>query len=355
MTIQKSHIKNHILATLSMALLAIPVDAAVYMRVHTNDGKIDKYNVENVVEVEYDEDIFTDITESAAQGVTVSGKKGGFTYVDLGLPSKIMWATYNIGASEPSEYGDYFAWGETKPKNGEYSYRTYKWCSVPRDLEGTDEYTKFPFTKYYIRYEEYDSYDGTILYEELSDHKAQLDPEDDAAVVNWGNGWHIPTKNDLIELVDGCTWKWTENFNGSGFNGNVGTSIKNGNTIFLPAAGCIFTFDTQIYAVGSQSTYSSSQLLGITHPDLTVQAHVLHTNNFYEGGNISAVDAGKHGQCSSGRTCGMSIRPCIEVDTTKSIAYILVKTTDNKVTKYTTGNVKKVDYEIEDNEPNSGQ
>lgn len=339
-----------------MASLALPMDAAVYMRVHTNDGKIDKYNVENVAEVEYDEDIFTDITESAAQGVTVSGKKGGFTYVDLGLPSKIMWATYNIGATKPSEYGDYFAWGETKPKIGEYSYRTYKWCDVPRDLEGTDEYTKFPYTKYYFRLEPYESFDGTILYEELSDHKAQLDPEDDAAVVNWGNGWHMPTKEDLIELVDGCTWKWTKNFDGSGFNGHIGTSIKNGNTIFLPAAGAIYTFDYDMYAVGAQGYYSSStQILSVEHSDGVCQVNMLHTDSFYKDGDISAVDAGKHGQCSSGRTRGMSIRPCIEVDTTKSIAYILVKTTDNKVTKYTTDNVKKVDYEIEDDESNSGQ
>lgn len=134
-------------------------------------------------------------------------------FVDLGLPSGLKWATCNVGANSSEEYGDYFAWGETEPKD-DYSYYNYK--------HGSGEYCIF--TKYTIE-EEY-SCNGI-------DNKYILDPEDDAAYVNWGPGWRMPTEGDLRELYDKCGWEVTTK------NGICGYRVTgpNDKTIFLPAAG----------------------------------------------------------------------------------------------------------------------
>ncbi|MCQ2192899.1 MAG: hypothetical protein MJZ23_08600 [Paludibacteraceae bacterium] len=169
-------------------------------------------------------------------GVTVSGKEGIYTYVDLGLPSGTKWGTYNLGATKPSEYGDYFAWGETKPKEV-YSWSTYKWC------KGSDD----SMTKYCNK-----SKYGTV------DNKTVLDAEDDAATANWGSAWRMPTFDEIKELIEGCDWEWVEDFNGSGVNGQLGTSMKNGATIFLPAAG--YRDNSDLYFVGVSGYYWSSSL-----------------------------------------------------------------------------------------------
>lgn len=137
-------------------------------------------------------------------------------YVDLGL--SVKWATTNLGASSPEEYGDYFAWGETKPKS-RYSWDTYKYC------EGSNN----TLTKYCTS-----STFGTV------DKKTTLEKKDDAATVNWGGDWHIPTPKELKELRDNCTWTWNTNYKGTGKAGYLITSKIPGYTdksIFLPAAG----------------------------------------------------------------------------------------------------------------------
>ena len=135
----------------------------------------------------------------------------GHTYVDLGLPSGTLWATCNVGASRPEEYGDYFAWGEITPKNeGFYSWSNYKWC------EGSyKKLTKYCTNSSYGRF----------------DNKSILEPEDDAAYMNWGPSWRMPTYDQTDELKDWCTWTWTTL---NGVNGALATG-PNGNTIFLPA------------------------------------------------------------------------------------------------------------------------
>lgn len=168
--------------------------------------------------------------------VTISGQIAGHDYVDLGLPSGTKWATCNVGASKPTEYGDYFAWGETKPKV-DYSWETYKWCN--------GSYKSF--TKYCT-----DSYYGTV------DNKKVLDAEDDAATANWGSAWRMPTREEQDELREGCDWEWVEDFNGSGVNGQLGTSKANGATIFLPAAG--YRRGTGLSIAGSRGYYWSSSL-----------------------------------------------------------------------------------------------
>lgn len=129
-------------------------------------------------------------------------------YRDLGLPSGIKWSVRNLGAIRPEDYGYYFAWGETKPKDV-YDWSTYKWCN---DNETT-------LTKYCTN-----SDNGTM------DNKTVLDSEDDAATMNWGENWRMPTFVEWSELLDQCTWKYETR------HGVPGCTVvgRNGNTIFLP-------------------------------------------------------------------------------------------------------------------------
>ena len=157
-----------------------------------------------------------------------------YGYVDLGL--SVKWATRNVGASTPEEYGDYFAWGETKPKT------TYDWSTYKYYHGNSHSLTKYCINSYY----------GTI------DHKVQLEPEDDAARANWGGSWRMPTKAEQDELRENCTWTWTTQ---NGVKGYKVTSKKSGYTnksIFLPAAG--YRNDSSLDYAGSDGYYWSSWL-----------------------------------------------------------------------------------------------
>ena len=129
-------------------------------------------------------------------------------YVDMG--DGVKWATMNVGADSPEGFGDHFAWGETSPKPG-YTWIGYKWGSYSTDL-----------TKYVTK--EGQGRDGFI------DGKSVLEPEDDAATVNWGGDWRMPTEEEWLWLKDNCQWTPSD-------GGHIVTSNVNGNTIFLPAAG----------------------------------------------------------------------------------------------------------------------
>ena len=155
-------------------------------------------------------------SDTVEQTFVVSAIEDNHEYVDLGLPSGTLWATCNIGASAPEEYGDYFAWGETEPKDY-YDRSAYKWCYY-------DNNGYWKWTKYYFY-----NYASTIA----GDGKTELDPEDDAAYVNWSPYWRTPSSDQIEELVNRCSWQWTQR---NGVNGQLGTG-PNGNTIFLPAAG----------------------------------------------------------------------------------------------------------------------
>lgn len=138
-------------------------------------------------------------------------------YVDLGLPSGTLWATCNIGAEKPEDYGDYFAWGETMPKES-YSWSNYKYGSY---VDNRHEMTKYCTDAHW-------GHNGFF------DNKTVLDSVDDAAWANWGDDWRMPTKEDWRELYLKTTCTWTEL---NGVKGELLTSW-NGNSIFLPAAGC---------------------------------------------------------------------------------------------------------------------
>ena len=159
----------------------------------------------------------------------------GHIYVDLGL--SVKWATCNVGAAIPEEYGGYYAWGETEEKdnyNYNYNWSTYKWCNGSENT----------MTKYCT-----DSYYGTV------DNKTVLDPEDDVAHVKWGGSWRMPTKAEQNELRNSCTWTWTTQ---NGVNGYKFTSKTNGNSIFLPAAG--YRNGAYLYDSDSVGNYWSSSL-----------------------------------------------------------------------------------------------
>ena len=144
----------------------------------------------------------------------VEGTTEEHEWVDLGLPSGTLWATCNVGASKPEEYGDYFAWGETEPKTT-YSWSTYKYC------KGTETtMTKYCTSSYY----------GTV------DNKTELEPSDDAATVNWGPDWQMPSYEQCKELTNG-SYTTTTITTLNGVEGRMITSKSNGNSIFLPATG----------------------------------------------------------------------------------------------------------------------
>ena len=162
----------------------------------------------------------------------------GAEYVDMGLPSGLLWATYNVGASKPADYGDYYAWGETTTKS-DYIGSTYKWYNVSS-------------ITLLIKYNNSSSY-GTI------DNKTVLDLEDDAARANWGGAWRMPTSVEWQELYDNTTSAWTDNYDNTGVAGRVFTSKKDtSKTLFFPAAG--YRKSTDVHIAGSYGYYWSSSL-----------------------------------------------------------------------------------------------
>ena len=156
-------------------------------------------------------------------------------YVDLGLPSGLLWATCNIGADAPEDYGFYFAWGETQPKDN-YDWNTYQYCNGSSST----------LTKYCNK--------SNYGYNGFTDNLTTLLPEDDAATANWGSDWRMPTKEEFQELYNNTTVTWTTQ---NGVNGRLFTA-SNGNSLFLPAAGC--RYDGSLNDVGSYGYYWSSSL-----------------------------------------------------------------------------------------------
>lgn len=189
--------------------------------------------------------------------------------VDMGL--SVKWASCNIGASKPEDYGDYYAWGETTTKST-YNWPTYTLC-------GGSENT---LTKYCTG-----SSFGTV------DSKTVLDPEDDVAHVKLGGKWRMPTDAEWTELrkTNNCDWVWTTI---NGVNGMLVTSKKTGNSIFLPAGG--FRHGDMLFNAGSYGRYWSSSLI----TDRPYDALVVYFNS----DNVT--------RGSNSRFCGRSVRPVSE-------------------------------------------
>ena len=157
------------------------------VNVHFKNGQTIQFNSSNVD--------YVDFSEKAPDPTVTAGAA-----VDLGL--SVYWSSCNLGAETPEEYGDYYSWGETQPKKrGNY------------------------------RKEDYSYYDNnTKQYISIGDNIGGT--EYDAATVNLGSDWRIPTLEELRELINECTWKWSQI---NGINGYKVTGV-NGNSIFLPAA-----------------------------------------------------------------------------------------------------------------------
>ena len=179
--------------------------------------------------------------------------------VDLGLPSGIKWRGWNVGASKPEEYGDYYAWGETSTK-ADYGWSTYKWgksSSASFSRYGEDRKTQF----------------------------SDYDYADDAARAVLGDGWRTPTSAEWTELLNKCSWRWTTS---NGVKGMLVTG-SNGNSIFLPAAG--YKGERGLTNAGSYGDYWSSTLYG---------GNLSYSVDFYASG---------HEKGSNTRNCGLTIRP----------------------------------------------
>ena len=189
--------------------------------------------------------------------------------VDLGL--SVKWANMNVGATNPEGYGDYFAWGETATKE------TYNWSTYFDTNDGGRTFTK------------YNNKGGKTI----------LDPEDDAAHVNWGGSWRMPTQAEWQELIDNCTWTRTTQ---NGIDGYKVTSNKAGYTdkfIFLPGAG--YRRDSDLDHVGTGRYWSSSLYV--------------NSSSWYLGSGSAA-----HGLYTRNRSNGQSVRPVLQ---SSSISYSL--------------------------------
>lgn len=160
----------------------------------------------------------------------VDSYAGAAKAVDLGL--SVKWAEWNIGASCPQDFGDYYAWGEIETKRN-YSIRRYRWCK--------DWHTNM--TKYCTN-KQFGKLDG----------KDVLDAEDDVANVKWGGGWRIPSQHELRELIRYCTWSLSEK---NGTKGFIVTG-RTGNSIFLPFAG--YRENRKLYDSDSSGYYLSCDL-----------------------------------------------------------------------------------------------
>ena len=159
--------------------------------------------------------------------------------VDLGLPSGTLWADRNVGADKPEAYGDYFAWGETVPKS-DYSWSTYKYGTADSEL------TKYCSESSYGK-------DG------YTDKFIELELQDDAASVNWGGNWRMPSKEQIEELYNNTDNTWVDDFEGTGVSGRKFTNKKDSSKfIFLPAAGS--RYDASLGDAGSYGYYWSRRL-----------------------------------------------------------------------------------------------
>ena len=166
-----------------------------------------------------------------------NGSANGHEYVDLGLPNGTLWATCNVGASKPEDYGNYYAWGETSTKST-YNWSTYKYAN--------GDYNKL------TKYCNVSDYGDNGFTDELFG----LKPGDDPATAKWGSGWRLPHSSEWGELLDNTTRKWTTQ---NGKKGYLFTSKKNGQSVFLPAAGS--RWDSELSNAGSLGYYWSKLVL----------------------------------------------------------------------------------------------
>lgn len=146
-------------------------------------------------------------------------KHNGFEYVDLGLPSGTKWATCNVGADKETDYGFYFAFGETKGYSCFTDAKAFNWSDYKFSVNGSN-----------AKFSKYNDTDG----------KKVLDLCDDAAYIHMGGKWHMPTDEQIKELIKNTENILVTDYNNSGSNGRLFTSKRNGEKLFFPACGLLF-------------------------------------------------------------------------------------------------------------------
>lgn len=193
-----------------------------------------------------------------------SGYENGYEWVDLGL--SVKWATKNVGASSPSDYGGYYAWGETRTKS------SYEWSNCFDCLDDTGD----SWEMYKIG--------GTTRITPNSGH--------DTARENWGGKWRMPTDAKNNELLYKCTWTWTTQ------NGHEGYKVtgKNGNSIFFPAAG--YHNGTDTFNMGHTGDYWSNML----------------SSSDSNGARCLCFNIGGHFMLYGSRRYGQSVRPVLDLN-----------------------------------------
>lgn len=220
----------------------------------------------------------TDVTFVLADGTTFSiplqSSTAEHEYVDLGLPSGTLWATCNVGADIPWEYGYFFAWGDTRPGGG--GWGSYKYCNGTQN-----QLTKYGISSNY----------GIV------DNKTVLEPIDDAATANWGDSWKIPSKQQFEELINTTytTIEWKMQY---GVNGIKITSKSNDKSIFLSAAGYRYT-NGSLYS-GETGYYWSCELTESYYPG----SGACYMSISLNGAFVSYDGSGGKDRCN-----GLSIRP----------------------------------------------
>ena len=234
---------------------------------------------------------YTDMQEiTISRNMTLYAQWSSHEFVDLGLPSGTLWANCNVGATNPEDYGDYFAWGETSPKevynDSNYNYCVETYCVVDGESYG------YKLTKY--------CNDSRFGYRGFTDDLTTLEPSDDAATVNWGDAWRMPTYEEMVELNDYCIrTRTTQN----GINGLLVTG-PNGNSIFLPAAGGYNNLNSANYLdeVGEQAMYWSSSLGHFGDNVIPTAATIIQFKSYYDSSSFVSI---------SKRSYGQSVRPVV--------------------------------------------
>lgn len=261
-------------------LLFLPICLLFSIHTHANNiiGDIDGDGALTIADV-------TLLASMLLSGQDGNGASPEADYVDLGLTSGTLWATWNLGAESADDYGSYFAWGDTTGYSSDHSF---DWAHYP--LLQEDKTTWHYISKYTVP----DEVTSASWYEDgefVGDGFTQLMPEDDAATVQWGALWCLPTHAQQLELAEECTWTFRE------FADVTGYEVKgpNGNSIFLPASG--YCSGTSTVNKGFIGGYWSSEI-------------------YAEGGTYMAYVIGfspntHSARQASNRVFGRSIRPVI--------------------------------------------
>ena len=269
--------KNLLLPILAIATLPlIPTDTAAQISLYDTDG--------NVIFSSKETPAYIDFNYNAP----TKGEENGHAWVDLGLPSGTLWATCNIGATNPEDYGDHYSWGETATKE------TYNWSTY---FDTNDDGATFG---------KYNNDDGLT----------ELEASDDVASQTWGGKWQMPTQAMIEELKSQCYWVWTPTYNGKSVNGYIvykaksdtdkgvkvysdGTPSSDYNVatdphLFLPAAG---------YRQGSEPSFAGSRAY--------YWSRSLELNDSANAYNLHFRSGDVWGYCTSSRDCGFAVRPVV--------------------------------------------